>query len=121
MGHVLQAQGQLAAAQAAYAESLAIGRRLAEQDPGNAVWQRDLAVACVRLARAEARTGENQAALKLYEESLLILTDLVARAPGFVTWQQDREVVEAESKAFRKEHSWFSAIRERLGRLKIPF
>ena len=118
---VHQAQGQLKAAEAAFGEYLTISRRLAEQDPSNAGWQRELALACVRLARAEARTGENQAALKLYEESLLILTDLVARAPGFVTWQQDREVVEAESKAFRKEHSWFSAIRERLGRLKIPF
>ena len=45
VGRVLQAQGQLEAARAAFAESLAISRRLAELDPSNARWQRDLAVA----------------------------------------------------------------------------
>jgi hypothetical protein len=36
LGDVLQAQGKLGEAQAAFAECLAINRRLAEQDPGNA-------------------------------------------------------------------------------------
>ncbi len=38
-------RGELAAAQATYAEHLAISGRLAEQDPSNAGWQRQLAVA----------------------------------------------------------------------------
>ena len=45
VGDVLQAQGKLSEAQAAFGEYLAISRRLAEQDPTNAGWQRDLAVA----------------------------------------------------------------------------
>jgi len=36
VGGVLQAQGKLDEAQAAFAEALAISRRLAEQDPSNA-------------------------------------------------------------------------------------
>jgi tetratricopeptide (TPR) repeat protein len=121
LGGVLEAQGQLKAAEAAFGEYFTISRRLAEQDPSNAGWQRELALACRGLARAEARTSKNKAALKLFEESLRIFTDLVARAPGFVAWQEERKVIEAELKAFRKEPSWFSAIRERLGRLKIRF
>src|SRR2546428_7751969 len=42
VGGVLEAQGKLAEAQAAFGECLAISRRLAEQDPSNAGWQRDL-------------------------------------------------------------------------------
>jgi site-specific recombinase XerD len=42
LGDVLQAQGRLEAAQKAYGESLAISRRLVEQDPSNADWQREL-------------------------------------------------------------------------------
>ena len=43
------AQGKLTEAQAAYRENLAISRRLAEQDPSNAGWQRELAVAHSRV------------------------------------------------------------------------
>jgi hypothetical protein len=38
-----------AGALAAYEESLAITRRLAERDPGNAIWQRDVAVGLNKL------------------------------------------------------------------------
>jgi tetratricopeptide (TPR) repeat protein len=121
VGAVLEAQGQLSDAQTAFAESLAIGRRLAEKAPSNATRQRDLAMACLRLAHAEAKTSKFKAALKLYEESLRIFAGLVARAPESVAWQKERKRIEAELKAFRKEHSWLSAIRVQLGRLKIPF
>ena len=45
MGWVLEAQGKLTEAMAAFEEALAISRRLAEQDPSNAGWQSDLAAA----------------------------------------------------------------------------
>ena len=44
-GRCAEEQGKLAEARAAFEEYLAISRRLAEQDPSNAGWQRDLAVA----------------------------------------------------------------------------
>jgi tetratricopeptide (TPR) repeat protein len=98
MGVMLQAQEQLTEARAAFDKSLTIIRLLAEQDRGNADLQRGLAVACLRLARVERRTSNNEAASKLYEESLRIFTDFVARAP-------ERELVEAELKAFRERQS----------------
>ena len=66
------AQGKLSEAQAAFGESLAISRRLAEQDPSNAGWQRDLAVAHSRVGgvlEAQGKLSEAQAA---FGESLAI-------------------------------------------------
>jgi tetratricopeptide (TPR) repeat protein len=105
VGDVLQAQGKLEAAQAAFAEYLAISRRLAEQDPSNAGWQRGLALACLRIARIEADAGRNDTALSFYEESYRILAALVERAPGFVQWVEDKAIVEAELTACRSRPS----------------
>ncbi len=44
-----RAQGDLAAALTNYQASLAIRERLAQADPGNAGWQRDLAVSFGRV------------------------------------------------------------------------
>ncbi|MCI0600705.1 MAG: hypothetical protein L0Y60_14520 [Beijerinckiaceae bacterium] len=62
LGDVLQAQGQLQAAEAAFGETLAISRRLAAQDPGNAGWQRDLAVAHSRVGGVLEAQGQLQVA-----------------------------------------------------------
>jgi hypothetical protein len=53
---VLQAPGELEAAQEAFGVNLAISRRLAERDLTNAEWQRDLAVLwrIARLGRRDA-------------------------------------------------------------------
>jgi hypothetical protein len=93
---MLQAQGKLEAAQAAYGEYLSISRRLAEQDSSNDGWQRGLALACIRPARIEAHAGRHHAALALYEEASRIFAALSERAPGFVQWAEDRAIVEAE-------------------------
>jgi hypothetical protein len=56
---VLVAQGNLPEALKSFRDSLAVMDRLAKAAPGNAVWQRDFIVSCVRLAAAdqpEART-----------------------------------------------------------------
>ena len=98
---MLEAQGQLAAAQAAFDEALVISRRLAEQDPRNAGWQRDLAVACNRSARIAIAAGRNDIGLSLYEESLGIFATLVERAPGFAAWAEEMNVVKAELAALR--------------------
>ena len=54
VGGVLQAQGKLEVALAEFKQRLAISRRLAELDPSNAVWQRDLELAYSRLAHANS-------------------------------------------------------------------
>ena len=60
MGGVLETQGKLTEAQAAFEESLAICRRLAEQDPNNAGWQSDLAVAYNRVGGCFGHKGNVQ-------------------------------------------------------------
>ena len=77
-------------------ENLAIGRRLAERDPSNAVWQRELAVTCWRIAQLEVKAGRRAAALPLYEEASRILGFLAETAPGFAQWAKEKEDVESE-------------------------
>ena len=48
VGNVALARGDLAGAERAYSQSLAISERLAGLDPANTGWQRDLAVAYSR-------------------------------------------------------------------------
>ena len=62
LGDVLQVQGKLKAAEAAYLEYLAISRRLAEQDRANGGWQRDLAVAYSRIGEVREAQGNLEAA-----------------------------------------------------------
>ena len=45
---------------ASYQASLAIRERLTKSDPGNAQWQRDLAVSYAKLANANALTGASR-------------------------------------------------------------
>jgi len=49
-GNVLHAKEHFAAAGRVYGEALAVSQRLAESDPSNATWQRDLSVAFDSLA-----------------------------------------------------------------------
>ena len=58
------AQGNLPAALTSYQASLAIRERLAKADPGNAGWQRDLALSYGRVATVEAQQGARDDALE---------------------------------------------------------
>ena len=73
----------------AYMESLALRRRLAEADPSNAGWQRDLSVTLTRLAQLHEQQGDRAGALPLAEESLSICERLAALDQSNVTWQND--------------------------------
>ena len=89
LGDVLQAQGKLAEAQAAFREYLTISRRLAEQDPSNAGWQRGLAVAHSKMGgvlQAQGKLAEAQAA---FGEDLTISRRLAAQDPSNAGWQRD--------------------------------
>src|ERR1700738_216010 len=61
LGDVLVAQGKLQEALEVYQQSLAIFKRLAEQDKTNSGWQRDLIVSLYKVAtpwrRSEVMTG----------------------------------------------------------------
>jgi Flp pilus assembly protein TadD len=59
LGDVYVAQGNLTAALTSFEESHAIRRRLATSDPGNAAWQRDLAISFERLGRISLENGDS--------------------------------------------------------------
>jgi len=92
IGDVLQAQGKLGKARAAFGEYLEICRRLAEKDPTNAGWQRELALAHSRVGdvlQAQGKLGEAQAA---FGEYLEISRRLVEQDPTSAGWQRDLAV-----------------------------
>ncbi|MEK6259120.1 MAG: hypothetical protein AABP62_10940, partial [Planctomycetota bacterium] len=53
------AQGNLPEAQRLFGESLRIAQRLAESDPANAGWQRDLAASHYKLAMFARQSGDD--------------------------------------------------------------
>ena len=84
---MLRAQGQLKAAQAAFDEDLTISRRLAEQDPSNARWQRELAAAHGRVGAMLRGQGQLAAAQEAFAEDLAISRRLTEQDPSNVYWQ----------------------------------
>jgi tetratricopeptide (TPR) repeat protein len=86
VGGVLEAQGKLGEAQAAFEEALRISRQLAEHDPSNADWQQGLAVAHNRVGgvlEAQGKPGEAEAA---FEEDLRIRRQLAEHDPSNAGW-----------------------------------
>ena len=79
----------LVAARQAYKKSLAVRRRLAAADPGNAQAQRDLSVNLNRLGNVEMLAGDLAAARLAHEESIAILRRLDAADPGNAQAQTD--------------------------------
>ena len=88
---MLRAQGALPAALESYQAALAIAERLAEADPGNADWQRDLAVSLQRAGWIAAEQGRDADALATFRRGLVIMEKLVARAPDHAAFIKDRD------------------------------
>ena len=76
-----RAQGDLPAALTSYQASLAIRDRLAQADPGNAGWQRDLSVSHNKIGDVQRAQGDLPAALTSYQASLAIETGWPKRTP----------------------------------------
>jgi tetratricopeptide (TPR) repeat protein len=70
-----------AAAQAALERAWRAFGDLAEKDPANAVYQRDLAVALRELAKEKDAAGDGKAASEDLQEAIRILTELVKAYP----------------------------------------
>lgn len=78
-------EGDLAGALTSYREVLAIIGRLAQSDPGNADWQRDLSVSYDNVGDVRMAQGDLPGALKSYRDSLAIKS-----APGAIQSRQRR-------------------------------
>jgi hypothetical protein len=89
VGNVQVAQGDLAGALKSYGDDLAIAERLAQSDPGNASWQRDLAISYAHLASVYRRSKDRGKALAALRQGKAIMDRLVKLAPDNVGWQRD--------------------------------
>ncbi|MFN5464046.1 MAG: hypothetical protein ACK5CQ_03265, partial [Cyanobacteriota bacterium] len=89
---VCVSQGRLEVALASYMETLAICGRLAEADPANAGWQRDLAVAHSRMGDVYVNQGRLEAALPSFQRTLTISEQLAEADPANAGWQRDLAV-----------------------------
>src|SRR5262249_35501543 len=89
VGDVAEARGDLAAAERAYAQSLAISERLAGLDPGHTGWPQDPAAAFNAGGDVAEAWGDLAAAERAYAQSLAISERLAGLDPGNTSWQQD--------------------------------
>jgi tetratricopeptide (TPR) repeat protein len=92
IGDAQEAQGDLAGALKSFRESLAIRERLAQSDPGNAGWQRDLSISMSKVGNVQLAQGDLAGALKSYRDSLAIFERLAQSNPGNTRWQRDLSV-----------------------------
>ncbi len=91
-GNVLQTVGDTGTALEAYRAGLDIHRRLADQDQGNAGWQRDLSVSHDRIGDVLVAQGNLTAGLEAYHAGLDIAQRLADRDGGNAGWQRDLSV-----------------------------
>jgi hypothetical protein len=71
-GDVSTGRGDLSGALKSYRDSLTITEKLANRDPSNALWQRDLSVSVEKVGDALNAQGDLAGALKSYRDSLAI-------------------------------------------------
>jgi hypothetical protein len=81
--------GQSAEALKSFRDGLAIRDRLAQADPGNAGWQRDLSVSYDRVGDVLVAQGNLPEALKSFRDGLAIADRLAQADPGNAGWQRD--------------------------------
>ena len=89
IGNVLEAQGDLVGALAAYRTCLAIRDTLASRDADNTQWQRVLYVSQVNIGDVLVAQGDLPGALAAYHTGLAIMEPLAARDASNTLWQRD--------------------------------
>jgi len=68
---------------------LAMRARLAQPDPGNAGWQRDLSVSYAKLAIVFRNTGKKEQALDALREGRAIMARMTSLSPDNAEWKRD--------------------------------
>ena len=79
----------IAGALTSYRADLEIAERLAESDPDNSGWQRDLSVSYDRIGHMQYLQGERESALAIFNASLAIRERLAKIDPNNQLWQYD--------------------------------
>jgi hypothetical protein len=70
-------------------DGLAIRERLAKSDPGNAGWQRDLAMSFGELAMIHGQSGDKAKALDFLRQGQAIMARLTKLSPDNARWAKD--------------------------------
>ena len=96
IGDVRVAQGDLPGALESYGAGLDIRERLAEADPGNAGWQRDLIVSYFKLARLHEAQKNSEEAITAYRRALAINVRLTALDGTNRQWKSDGDLLRAQ-------------------------
>jgi tetratricopeptide (TPR) repeat protein len=92
LGDGFQTLGKLTEAHRAFNQYLALSQRLVEQDPSNAGWQHDLAVAHSRVGDVLQDQGKLTEAHGAFNQYLSISQRLAEQDPSNAGWQRDLEV-----------------------------
>ena len=92
IGDIQRQRGKLPEALRSYRDGLAIAARLAQSDPGNAGWQRDLSVSDEKIGNVLVAQGNLPEALRSYRDGLAIRARLAQSDPGNAGWQRDLSV-----------------------------
>ena len=93
IGYLKLSANDSAGALAAYEESLAITRRLADTDPNDINWQRDIAVGLNKMGDVKFfASGDAKGAIAEYEESLGLARRLADKNQGNAQLQRDMSV-----------------------------
>ena len=92
LGDIAQARGALPEALKAYRSSQRMAERLAQADPGNAGWQRDLSVSFSNLANVLTKQEKYAEALDYYRLDFGIAERLAKTDPMNAEWQRDLAV-----------------------------
>ncbi len=82
-------QDDLDGAEEAYRAGLAAIRALADRDPANTEWQRDLGISLSRLGDVLTLRGDAAGAAQAASESLALTRRLADRDPANLLWQRD--------------------------------
>jgi serine/threonine-protein kinase len=89
IGEVRMAEGTLAAAETAFAESLSLSRDLAERDPSNGEWQVGLGASVFYLGAIAMEHGDHDGAMAGFTEYQDIAERLVALDAANPDWQME--------------------------------
>jgi predicted Zn-dependent protease len=92
-------QGNLGAALKSYEAKRDIIFRLAKSDPGNAGWQRDLAMSYGKLSLVHRQSDDKAKARDYLRQGQAIMARLTKLSPDYAQWKQDlaefdREIAE---------------------------
>jgi len=111
LGDVLASKGEREAALAAYEAAQRDGAALAQREPENPAWQRDLSITHDRIGDMLLEERHFDLALESYRRSLGIAEALAKRDPANVVWQRDLSVAhDRVGDALERKGDWDGAL-----------